>query len=42
MIKSDEDQVEAEEGVRLEGEENSVQWLVRWGAMASSRFMNRW
>ena len=33
------DQVEAEAGVKLEGKDNIVQWLVRWGAMVPSRFL---
>ena len=36
MIK---DQVETEAAVKLEGKDNIVQWLVRWGAMVPSRFL---
>ena len=33
------DQVETEAAVKLEGKDNIVQWLVRWGAMVPSRFL---
>ena len=33
------DQVETEAAVKLEGRDNIVQWLVRWGAMVPSRFL---
>ena len=39
FVKVIKDQVETEAAVKLEGQDNIVQWLVRWEAMVPSRFL---
>ena len=33
------DQIEDETGVKLDGKDNIIQWMIRWGAMLPSRFL---
>ena len=33
------EQIEAEASIMMEGKDNIVQWMIRWGAMLPSRFL---